>query len=66
MYLCGVSDQIKQHRSQEDDQMVGVDTLIGKTLDQFEIDDQLAAVFCVLNENIRLTVDMEVSVCLAK
>ena len=24
------------------------------------------AVFCVLNENIRLTVDMEVSVCLAK
>ena len=36
MYLCGVSDQIKQHRSQEDDQMVGVDTLIGKTLDQFE------------------------------
>lgn len=60
MYLCGVSDQIKQHRSQEDDQMVGVDTLIGKTLDQFENRR------CVLNENIRLTVDMEVSVCLAK
>ncbi|EDM18983.1 hypothetical protein BACCAC_03926 [Bacteroides caccae ATCC 43185] len=35
-------------------------------LTSLKIDDQLAAVFCVLNENIRLTVDMEVSVCLAK